>query len=78
MPCKCGSVKIIEINGKCGDLFSVKELETGRTREGYIPSELGLGHGDYINFRLCLSCMTIQTPLLASEEIETILSELFE
>jgi hypothetical protein len=27
---------------------------------GYVPSGLGIGGGDYIDFKLCLSCGQIQ------------------
>jgi hypothetical protein len=55
---KCGSVRIIRIDAKCNDLFSY-EID-GFDYQGYVPSDLGIGGGDYIKFNLCLECGSIQ------------------
>jgi len=58
MTCKCGSDKIIHISGKTDDTCSVsfKDVEG----EGYVPSDLGIGGGDYIDFSFCGNCGLIQ------------------
>ena len=63
MTCKCGSTTIISINGKCRDLFDCSyNSRSGKTYEydGYVPSGLGIGEGDYIEFDFCAVCGTIQ------------------
>ena len=46
---------VISITGKCSDLCSIT-LPGGRKIEGYVPSDLGIGEGDYIEFRYCAVC----------------------
>ena len=56
---KCGSDRIMEINGKTSDLFygRYKNNET----DGYVPDDIGFqGGGDYIDFDYCLECGQMQ------------------
>jgi hypothetical protein len=41
---------IIEISGKVSDMFSIGADDINY--DGYVPSGLGIGGGDYIAFRL--------------------------
>jgi hypothetical protein len=68
---------MVEIRGKVDDKFQVVDMSTGRSYDGYVPANLGLGSGDYIKFQLCLQCMTIQRPLLSPGEVEQLLEDLF-
>jgi hypothetical protein len=74
MACKCGSERIVNVSGKCDDRFSATQVDTQfRIDSGYVPYEIGIGGGDYINFEYCLGCGRIQDwqgPLndLGSEE----------
>jgi hypothetical protein len=55
MPCqRCQSERILSVGGKVADLgsFSIGEREM----EGYVPYNLGIGGGDYIDFEVCLEC----------------------
>lgn len=58
MPCKCGSERLVEVAGKTSDLCSL--MYKGVNREGYLPSGIGIGGGDYMEFTYCLDCGTIQ------------------
>ena len=54
----CGSERILSVNAKCSDMFTA-ELNMNNY-EGYVPYDLGIGGGDYIEFDLCLKCGKIQ------------------
>jgi hypothetical protein len=72
----CGkSDRILGISAKCGDLFLAEY--NGITYEGYVPEDIGIGKGDYINITFCLECGKIQSskfplnePEFANQEIE--------
>jgi hypothetical protein len=40
----------------------------GREVDGYVPSGLNIGHGDYISFHYCLDCGQIQGEFPIPEE----------
>lgn len=60
---KCGSDRIMQINGKTSDCCWVKFPE-GREYDGYVLGGLGISKsdsgGDYIAFDYCLDCGKIQ------------------
>lgn len=58
MTCKCGSIRIIRLYGKCADR-SVTQYGK-HEHEGYVPSGLGIGGGDDIDFHFCADCGQIQ------------------
>ena len=59
MPCqKCNSKRILDVNAKCSDLCHV--TLNGKENDGYVPDDLGIGGGDYVEFKLCLDCGQIQ------------------
>ncbi|MCK5605791.1 hypothetical protein KAR91_28100 [Candidatus Pacearchaeota archaeon] len=55
MSCLCGSERIVEVMGHCVDRFTAS---MGNTEYGpdYVPSDLGIGDGDDIQFSYCLAC----------------------
>lgn len=55
---KCESERILRVSGKCSDLVSV-EMDD-REYGGYVPEDVGIGGGDYIEFSYCLDCGQIQ------------------
>ena len=55
---KCGSDRIASINGKTSDCFS--GVIEGKDYDGYVPSDMGIGGGDDIEFSYCLNCGQIQ------------------
>lgn len=57
---QCKSERIISITGKCDDRFFARQLDNNVEHEGYVPYEIGMKGGDYIEFKYCLDCGQIQ------------------
>lgn len=55
---RCKSDQVLKINAKCSDMCFI-EFQ-GRERDGYVPHDLGVGGGDYVNIRVCLNCGQVQ------------------
>lgn len=53
----CKKPNIMNVVAKCGDLYCGDHAEG---ESSYVPSDLGIGGGDYIDFKLCLNCGQIQ------------------
>lgn len=55
---KCKSDRVASIGSKSSDLnaYTIDGVE----RDGYVPHDLGIGGGDYVEFDWCLNCGTIQ------------------
>ena len=67
---KCKSTRVAHAQGKCSDMSSVNIGD--KEHMGYLPSDLGIGDGDYFDFRYCLDCGTIQYVWpLPKTELET-------
>lgn len=51
---RCGSDRRAEICAKSSDLncIRIKGVES----DGYVPDDMGIGSGDYIDFGWCLNC----------------------
>lgn len=60
MSCKCGSQRIVRVGGKVSDMFWAHQRDIGIEYDGYVPRGLGIGGGDYIEFKYCLDCGQIQ------------------
>ena len=61
----------MRVSGKVSDMCWMEYLKTGVEYDGYVPSGLGIGSGDYIEFDYCLACGQIQDerfPFNATEE----------
>jgi hypothetical protein len=58
MCCSCGSNRVAAVTAKCSDCCSVEVA--GSDREGYVPCDMGIGGGDYIEFSWCLECGKMQ------------------
>jgi hypothetical protein len=56
---RCGSTRIADVQGKTSDLCFV-QLENLRYNDGYVPSGMNIGGGDYLRFSLCLDCGQLQ------------------
>ena len=68
MSCECGSERIISLSGKTSDLANTSYNEF--QKDGYVPYDLGIGGGDYIEFEFCADCGKIQDfHSLTDEEI---------
>jgi len=55
---KCHGSRVAQVNAKCSDLCFVNISEADH--DGYVPYDMGIGGGDYIEFSYCLDCGTIQ------------------
>lgn len=59
MSCKtCKSTRIATVGAKCSDLCDVSLGDADK--DGYVPSDMGIGGGDNIEFKWCLNCGQIQ------------------
>lgn len=68
--CRCKSPRVASIGSKSSDLnvVSIGDAE----KEGYVPRDMGIGGGDYIEFKWCLDCGQIQREFpLPKCELET-------
>lgn len=51
---RCDSTRVVSINAKCDDRCYV---DIGRSRHtGYVPRDMGIGGGDYLEIQICLDC----------------------
>lgn len=68
MSCTSSCKRIATVGGKTSDMFSAS-IAGGQTYHGYVLSDLGIGGGDYLNFKFCMDCGQIQGkfPLPPSE-----------
>ena len=54
MICDCGSHRVISIVAKCSDMFQAST--PCLQYSGYVPNDLGIGSGDYLDFSYCFDC----------------------
>jgi hypothetical protein len=55
---RCNSDSILSVSAKCSDQCSLSYKE--QEHNDYVPSDLGIGGGDYVEFKLCLNCGQVQ------------------
>lgn len=66
---RCQSKRVAGVTAKCSDCCGVNL--NGADHEGYVPTGLGIGGGDYVDFSFCLDCGQLQGNFpLAPAEIE--------
>ena len=53
---RCSSDRILSISGKCSDCCTYSITNQNLTGDGYVPDNLNVGGGDYIEFTVCLDC----------------------
>jgi hypothetical protein len=55
---KCDSDRVLNVSGKCSDMcsYSLK----GQEADGYVPDDMGVGGGDYLEVNVCLDCGQLQ------------------
>lgn len=59
--CKCGSNRIARVSAKCSDLCWVEVPHLNTEKDGYVPSNIGLGdESDYVDVDFCLDCGRLQ------------------
>lgn len=54
----CQSNNLYGVQAKCSDLYT--GYYKGHYKQGYVPYDLNIGGGDYVEFILCLDCGQIQ------------------
>jgi len=52
---ECKHEHTISFGGKCSDLFDLTWPD-GTGYDGYVPYDLGIGGGDYIQVTVCVDC----------------------
>ena len=70
MSCKCGSDRMMRISGKCSDCFNLHTDNVGYN--GYVPYDMNIGGGDYLEMNICLDCGKVQGDFpISNEHIKT-------
>lgn len=68
MQCQsCKSERILGLSAKCSDCCSFSYVDV--TGNGYVPADLNIGGGDYVEFKYCLECGQIQDQFPISQEV---------
>jgi hypothetical protein len=57
---RCNSSRVASFSAKCSDLSSYSIGDGKQTEPDYVPRDLGIGGGDYVEFRYCLDCGQMQ------------------
>lgn len=55
---RCESTRIVSLCSKASDLHDVRV--NGFEHDGYLPDDLGIGGGDYVEMDYCMNCGQIQ------------------
>lgn len=58
--CQCEKPLVAKISGKTSDMCSLSIPSLNITRDGCVPSGLGIGSGDYLSICVCLACGQLQ------------------
>lgn len=56
----CSGERLMSVHGKCSSMSFVEVKHLGLEHDGYVPSNLNIGSGKYIEFEVCLDCGHIQ------------------
>lgn len=51
----CENPQIVYVSGKCSDLCHITYPD-GTEKNGYVPGDLNIGSGDYLEFDYCINC----------------------
>jgi hypothetical protein len=71
---RCNSERLCSACGKCNDTFSAGV--GNNNMEGYVPTDLGIGGGDYLEISYCLDCGQLQGKFpLPPSTIEKVISD---
>lgn len=61
MNCRfCNSKRVLEASGKCSDCFGCSIGGVELVESDYVPEDLGIGGGDYMEICVCLDCGKMQ------------------
>ena len=61
----CHGDRLLTFGGKVSDMFNADFKNA--SYEGYVPEDLGIGGGDYIEMTICLDCGKAQDILKAED-----------
>jgi len=80
MNCRsCKSSKVVAITAKCDDLCTTTDLSTGKFQEGCVPTDVGIGGGDYLKICICFQCGQLQGKFpLSDEKYKTVFGKVDE
>lgn len=56
--CYSNGNRIVSVTAKCSDLCVISFKD--KQQQGYVPLDLGIGGGDYVEITFCLDCGKIQ------------------
>lgn len=56
---RCKENNVHEVTAKCSDLCFIR-FPDGQEQSDYVPNDLGIGGGDYVEFSFCTKCGQIQ------------------
>lgn len=57
---KCESNRIAHVSGKTSDMCFAKMNSSQTQHDGYVPNDMNIGGGDYLEFTFCLDCGQMQ------------------
>lgn len=66
--CDCAKPLVLDIEGKTSDMCFYRVSALDIEGEGYVPSGLGVGGGDYLRVKVCLACGKLQNFKPLTEE----------
>ena len=55
----CKHTQLAYTSAKVSDMFHI-DYPSGKCHSVYVPNDIGLGSGDYIEFEYCMHCGKIQ------------------
>ncbi len=55
---RCTSTRVATLSSKSSDMNDICIGE--ENKDGYVPSDMGIGGGDYVRFDWCLDCGQLQ------------------
>jgi len=67
--CKCGSIQIAKVYGRCVDQFQLIVPGYENDYNNDVPAGIGIGHGDFMEFSYCLDCGQIQGEFPISQKL---------
>lgn len=80
MQCEsCKSNRMISILAKCDDRFIMSYKGIEIIKNDYVPHNIGIGGGDYLNITFCLDCGKIRGDFpIINDHIEGLYEEVSE
>lgn len=65
---RCSGVRIVKMTAKCSDMCNCSMVnDSKKETDGYVPRDMNIGGGDYVEFSFCLDCGQIQADFPVTE-----------